>query len=104
MDDILLSHADNEALLAEPCSLIEEAASQCFLTLSDEKKQGPATKITAFNIEIEHDCLAVGSDRLDRFAHRILQLGWSPPTHGILGYVRQVNLAQADQLMDLLPA
>lgn len=102
MDDIIISHSDDEAAVADAVTRIEAAAVEARFSLAADKRQGPADSITAFNIILTHGSLAITPDRLEDFAREVLQWGNTPQSHGILGYVASVNTEQAKSLSGLI--
>jgi hypothetical protein len=101
VDDILLSGDDVEAL-----SLAKEhvklAADRSRLFLSPDKEVGPASAISAFNVNITAASdLAITEARMTDFANVIQAKPAENVATGIIGYVRTVNPQQADQLTAL---
>lgn len=94
VDDIIIS-CNNIEQLELSGAMLSELAVKSGLPFGSSKTQGPGAKITAFNIELTHNNLAITSDRLDQFG---TVLADSPSEHrreGILGYVKSVNVLQA---------
>ena len=97
VDDIIIS-CNNIEQLGLTGALLAELAVKSGLSFGSSKTQGPGAQITAFNIELTHENLAIASDRLDQFG---AVLADSPSEHrreGILGYVKTVNALQAANL------
>lgn len=97
VDDIILSGND-EAAVGQARAELEALAPISRFTFGADKCQGPADVITAFNVQLQHDKLAVTRSRLREFAEVLAN---DPSEHeraGILSYVRSVNVDQADQL------
>lgn len=97
VDDIIISL--NDKTLAEQIfSNIEGVAKKSDFYLNQTKGQGPAEKISAFNIELSQNSLHVLPDRWHAFLDAMREDG-NPHRHqAILGYVDSVNPAQANQL------
>jgi hypothetical protein len=102
MDDILISHPDSANAVSDGIAVIEHAAAEARFTLSAVKRQGPATAISAFNIDLAHESLVITPARLDDFEQRVRVLGKCPVTDGILGYVEAVNDQQFEYLNALM--
>jgi hypothetical protein len=102
MDDVLLSHPDSSAPLDEALSILHHAAAKSGFTFSATKFEGPADLVTIFNIDLQHNSLALTSERYETFAQRVFAQGHGNSTQGILGYVRHVNEQQSAKLEDLL--
>lgn len=66
MDDIVISSDDTTAL-AKAADELEIAAIAARFPLSSLKKEGPATSITAFNIEVSHGLTSIAPGRLNGF-------------------------------------
>jgi hypothetical protein len=96
VDDIILS-AENAAQCAEALALIEEAAASSHFRLSAAKRQGPSDRITAFNIEVGLNTLAISPARLAAFKNRMKAVD-PVARQAIVGYVNTVNASQADGL------
>jgi hypothetical protein len=96
VDDIIVS-CKNLTKLEETCEVITHAATKAGLAFNTAKCEGPATTITAFNIELTHARLAIVAERLEEFAAD-LGLGSEQQRRGVLGYVNSVNADQAKQL------
>lgn len=102
MDDILISHPDSIDAVSEACATIEAAASEARFVISEIKRQGPSEDISAFNINLAHEFLAIHPDRFENFEQRIRAMGRCPSTEGILGYVEAVNDEQFEYLESLI--
>lgn len=96
MDDIVIS-SDDENLLAGVAGELETTSVAASFPLSTSKKQGPASCVSAFNIEISHRSMLVTSDRMIAF-HRAFASGSSATREGIVSYVASVNRTQAASL------
>jgi len=100
VDDIIVSGTNGAHLSALLMTLKERAARSRFL-LNEEKEQGPASSISAFNIQLEQDNpLAVLPERFAELQKSHQTAHSEPQRAGIHGYVRSVNPIQADLLLD----
>lgn len=97
VDDIILS-SDEEFVLAQALQEVESAANRSGLPLNAAKREGPAAKITAFNIELSHLALAVEPDRWAKFVETFHATDSEHARRGIRGYIESVNLVQAAAL------
>lgn len=98
MDDIIVSSI-NEKLLTKAQHQLESAAAKARFVFHPEKIQGPANKITAFNIELAHGELAILPERLQQFIASYRGSDSLMQKNGILGYVYSVNSNQAAELL-----
>lgn len=93
VDDIIISSDDKDL-----CKLaligLQEAASVSLFMLSPGKQQGPAEKITAFNIEIENASMRIKDTKLLEFVEAYLESETAYQRHGILSYVKSINVDQ----------
>lgn len=96
MDDIVIS-SDDEKLLAGVAGELETASVAASFPLSTSKRQGPASRVSAFNIEIAHRSMLVTSARMSEF-HSAFASGSAATREGIFGYVASVNPTQAASL------
>jgi hypothetical protein len=98
VDDIIVSGADDGELhvvLAE----LKRKAERSRLAFSDEKEQGPAASISAFNIALANGVpLSILPPKLAEFRDAFRTSTSELQRAGIQGYVRGVNQAQADSL------
>jgi len=99
VDDVILSGIEEEAVESSRLALIE-AARQSGFAFNDTKSQRPGSEITAFNVALSNGTLAITGDRMREFEDDILR---SPPAAviAIIGYVRSINRAQADALVEV---
>ena len=102
MDDILIFHPDSANAVTDGIATIEGAAAEAHFTLSAVKREGPAGAISAFNIDLAHESLAITPARFHDFEQSVRVLGRTPITEGILGYVGAVNDDQFQYLDDLM--
>lgn len=97
MDDIVLS-ANCLPLLTSAVDKIKNGASVSGFSFNAEKEEGPAKKISAFNIHLENGELTVKSNRLSEFSQALVDASSEHQIKGILGYVRTVSKIQAASL------
>jgi Reverse transcriptase (RNA-dependent DNA polymerase) len=97
VDDIIIS-ADDEDLCKAALTGLQDAAAASRFVLSPGKQQGPAAKITAFNIEIENASMRIKDTRLLEFVEAFHESETEYQRQGILSYVKSIN---ADQLHTL---
>ncbi|WBA81981.1 reverse transcriptase domain-containing protein [Endozoicomonas sp. GU-1] len=94
VDDIVISTQSLETAEAA-LTQVKEAAERSRFPLNTDKEEGPAEKVTAFNIELSHSSLVLSDQRFDKFLE-IYQ--YSENYHqiaGILGYIESVNHQQS---------
>ncbi|WP_186200411.1 reverse transcriptase domain-containing protein [Burkholderia gladioli] len=97
VDDIIISLND-EALAEKILAEVKGFAEKSGFDLNQKKEQGPADKISAFNIELSQNSLHVLPERWHAFLDAMREDG-NPHRHqAILGYVDSVNPAQAKLL------
>ena len=97
MDDIVLSANDSVQMLSAVVELKYLAVISGF-NLNPMKEEGPADQITAFNILLKNGTVEVTPDRWDDFVSALMNAESEHARRGILGYVRTVNEAQANDL------
>ena len=93
VDDIILSSND-DGLLGDAAAELQQLALDAGLPLSSEKTAGPASAITAFNVELSHGSMSLEHDRLQRFREAYAMASSPQVEAGILGYVHTINPAQ----------
>lgn len=95
VDDILVSSADPELLASISLDLTALTPKSGFV-LNADKSEGPASTITAFNIQIEsgHQ-LKIVERRLAELRDQIVNSTSDDERKGVIGNVRSVNPAQA---------
>lgn len=96
MDDIVIS-SDDEKILADVAGELEVASVAARFPLSTSKRQGPAPRVSAFNIEISHRSMLVTRTRMSAF-YSAFASGNDAEREGIYGYVASVNPTQAASL------
>ena len=97
VDDIIVSGRDI-AELAQVKEHLTERATLAGLRLSLSKCEGPAAQVTAFNVALAHESMAVTPERLDDFAAALTASASTNKRQGIVGYVRTINASQSAQL------
>lgn len=98
MDDIIISGRGHAELL-DVLARLKDKAQRSRLTFSDEKEQGPAEAVSAFNIELARGApLALLPERLGEFREAFRISSSDLQRAGIQGYVYSVNPAQATTL------
>jgi reverse transcriptase-like protein len=102
VDDIIVS-CDDHAKLEEVCGVLTAAAKKSRLAFNPAKSQGPASAITAFNIELTHGNLEIEAERLAEFAAMLAATPSAQREQGIVSYVTSVNAAQAAALKPTTP-
>ncbi|MFT3802813.1 MAG: hypothetical protein QM766_16540 [Burkholderiaceae bacterium] len=98
VDDIIVSGGDHDEL-RDVLSGLKTKAQRSRFAFSDEKEQGPAGAISAFNIELTTGTsLSVLPSKLAEFRDAFRTSTSELQRAGIQGYVRSVNRVQADSL------
>lgn len=94
MDDFILSTRKNVDLNQILSSFVQVSEKSKFI-INHIKQEGPATKITAFNIDLIHKNVSIEPSRLDRFIEAFNQSSNPHQKKGIRRYVNTVNPSQA---------
>jgi hypothetical protein len=97
MDDILIS-GDELDYLTRLLDKIKRAAERSRFYLNEAKLEGPADKITAFNVELSQNSLKITEERFNRFLSAYKNAENQHQQDGILGYVASVNSDQANSI------
>jgi hypothetical protein len=97
MDDIIIS-GDNLDYLTICIDRIKDAAERSRFYLNEEKLEGPADQVTAFNVEISQKVLKITEERFERFLSSYINAESHHQKEGILGYVASVNSEQANSI------
>lgn len=98
VDDIIVSGND-PGELSDVLTTMKAKAQRSRLAFSDDKEQGPAATISAFNIELAAGTpLSVLPPKLAEFREAFQTSTNELQRAGIQGYVRSVNPVQADSL------
>ncbi|MFA8479136.1 reverse transcriptase domain-containing protein [Xanthomonas campestris pv. campestris] len=93
MDDIVLSSND-EARLYVAAAELAQLATDAGLPLNAGKTIGPASTVTAFNVELSHGLLSVTKERIDRFRESYATASSLHVELGIVNYVHSINSTQ----------
>lgn len=98
MDDIVISSSSDTGLsnVLHEIKLIAEKAG---FPMNEAKEEGPAGKITAFNIELTKGVLALTESRLQDFIAAYRETDNFNVISGIVGYVTTVNKGQASKIV-----
>ena len=102
VDDIILSGIEEQAVEESRLALVAAARRSGFL-FNEAKSQRPSSAITAFNVELSNGRLTVTEDRMRAFEDAILSSG-PVSAAAIIAYIRSINRAQADELVEVLRA
>ncbi len=97
VDDIILS-CNDEANLHLATAEVKQCAKRSGFELNPKKEEGPAQKITAFNIELSSLSLEVEPARYAEFFFAFAESTSLSQREGIQGYINTVNLLQAESL------
>lgn len=97
VDDLIISANTLEAAV-KALTYIKHSAERSGFELNHEKEEGPAPQITAFNIDLSTNRLAVEPKRLQAFSEEFLAATSEHQQRGIIGYVESVNTDQAAQI------
>jgi hypothetical protein len=98
VDDLILSSNDLH-LAHEALTAVKHGAERSGFRLNPDKEEGPAEKITAFNIDLSAKYMDIEPERLLAFVEAFQAAESSHQQRGILGYVKSVSTAQADELI-----
>lgn len=95
MDDIIISDNNTISLneLQKTYDKLLEVADLSRFSLNTDKTVSPKNKITAFNIELSNNNLAITEDRYERFLKKAL-IGSDETKEGILGYINSISKKQ----------
>ena len=98
VDDIIISGED-ETLLREAATQLEQVASAAQFPLSAGKTEGPAAGVTAFNIELSHEMLRITDQRLTLLRDDYQATESLHCKAGIVSYIESVNSEQITQVV-----
>lgn len=98
VDDIILS-AKDLPLIQQALEAVKHSAERARFRLNDTKEEGPADKITAFNIDLSTQKLAISSERLAELVASYQAADSSHKQMGILGYVASVSQDQTNEVL-----
>jgi hypothetical protein len=79
--------------------MIHESSEKSGLALNKEKLKGPAESITAFNIDLSCNLVAINDSRFNELLSNYKNASSDKQRTGIWGYVNSVNPAQAAMLI-----
>jgi len=97
VDDIVISTKEEKlawAILPD----VQDAAQRSGFALNASKQEGPAERVSAFNIELSHQALSIQPERWREFVESFAASESEHQRRGIVGYVRSVNTSQAGEL------
>lgn len=97
MDDFIVSTRKNLDLQSILYSLKEIAEKSKFVT-NIKKEEGPADKITAFNIDLKHKKVNIEKSRFDKFVEAYSNSSNPYQRKGIRTYIYSVNPFQLNKL------
>jgi hypothetical protein len=97
VDDIIVSASSLE-LLKQILQELEDAALKANFTLNTIKQEGPASKITAFNLDLALNSLQVEEKRYQLFKQEFAATENLHVRRGIASYIQSINLEQSFQL------
>lgn len=97
VDDVLVSCPDLAAANVVAAEL-KAAAERSNFVLSDKKTEGPADTVTAFNVVLTNQSLEISDARMDEFKAVLKNTTSLKQREGILRYIGQVNLEQAEKV------
>jgi hypothetical protein len=92
MDDIVIS-SDDKSVLADTADGLEAASVAAMFPLSASKSQGPASCISAFNIDISQGSMLITSARMSAF-QSAFSSGSGAAREGIFRYIESINPIQ----------
>lgn len=97
MDDLIISSATLDGAHKALADINHHAARSGF-QLNREKEEGPAPKITAFNIDLSASQIAIDPTRLKAFSEALESSSSAHQQLGILGYIKSVNAEQHKEI------
>lgn len=98
VDDLVLSHVDDEATLSEAVDTLVEAATISGFLVNGAKLQRPSRTVVAFNIRLSHGRLELMPDRLLDFRQRLAGSGPDASAMATISYVDMIDVRQGDIL------
>jgi peptidoglycan hydrolase-like protein with peptidoglycan-binding domain len=93
VDDIILSSKD-EARLREAADEMISVAEKALLPINKSKIEGPASCVTAFNIELSHGVMRITQARLEQLRASYQTSTSEYTRNGIKSYINTVNKDQ----------
>ena len=97
VDDIVISTKSNE-VANDVLERVLDASERSRFVINQDKGEGPADKITAFNIELSKDSLVVTQQRLQKFIADYYSAASDNQKTGISGYLASINAQHLDVL------
>lgn len=97
VDDLILSAKDLQVAHAG-LAAVKHASERSSFRLNPDKEEGPAEKITAFNIDLSAKYMAIEPERLVKFVEAFQAAKSLHQQLGIRGYVASVSPAQAAKI------
>lgn len=94
MDDIIISSNTHQQLV-ETLESVEAAADKAGFPLNKGKQEGPCEKISAFNIFLTHNKLAITNDRISDFLSVFEESTSTYQKTGIFNYISCISPEQA---------
>ena len=94
VDDIIVS-SDSDRDLNEKLEILSAAAERSQFPLNERKQEGPAPRITAFNIHISQKFLEITAERLNAFEQAYALTSNAHRKNGIRCYIKSVNEEQS---------
>jgi hypothetical protein len=98
VDDIIIS-ATEPLILQRAFEEVKAAVDRASLSLNADKEEGPAKKITAFNIELSPRALSIEEQRLQEFIKEYKNSENYNQLAGIIGYVESINKSQSSLII-----
>lgn len=98
MDDLIISSATLDGA-HKALADIKHHAERSGFQLNSEKEEGPAYKITAFNIDLAASQIAIEPTRLKAFSEALESSSSPHQQLGILGYIKSVNINQYKEIL-----
>lgn len=101
VDDIIIS-SEEIATCSAALEKIQSAAHRSKFLLNEEKLEGPAESITAFNISLSSRNMEIIDARLSEFKKTVATSLSESEIAGVISYVMSINTKQAQDLKLLL--
>lgn len=98
VDDIIISATD-ERMTADILEEAKRVAERSGFRLNKKKEEGPAGRITAFNIELSNQSLQFNGARWSAFVEAYNKSTNENQKSGIVGYISSVNVSQGQVLV-----
>jgi hypothetical protein len=101
VDDIIIS-AESKKYLSDILIELKILATKSGLNLNEEKQEGPAEKVTSFNVELSRNQLKVTDLRLIQFKIYLLNNQTESQCKGVLGYLDSINAEQSTKISQFI--